>query len=154
MANFPDLVYPDWLNKLLQPRPGATVGESGLIGAHQVGRDSWLKNGFGTKFADLEQFGIGAETTSNGETLAQSKRGGAVLGATNHDGTHPQALNDAQYDKTGQRRTVLNELQDKLAAIRADTDLSPNQKTRAQRKVAREFYIYAGVKLKRNTLHQ
>lgn len=27
MANFPDLIYPDWLKEVLDPRSGATVGD-------------------------------------------------------------------------------------------------------------------------------
>jgi hypothetical protein len=95
VANFPTLSYPNWIKGLLSPRAGATAFESGLIGAHQVGAADWTRNGFDRSFKSLEQFGIGANTSSNGETLAQSKKGAAVTGASNHDGGHPRALSDA-----------------------------------------------------------
>jgi hypothetical protein len=96
MANFPQLHYPAWVKGLLTPRAGATVGDSGLIGAHQIGDKAWKDQGFDKSFESIEQFGIGPNTSSNGETLARSKKGGAILGASNHDGIHPRALGDAQ----------------------------------------------------------
>jgi hypothetical protein len=95
VARFPTLSYPNWIKGLLSPRAGATVRESGLIGAHQIGDADWTRNDFDEKFKSLEQFGIGANTSSNGETLAQSKKGGATTGASNHDGGHPRALSEA-----------------------------------------------------------
>jgi hypothetical protein len=105
VANFPTLSYPDWIKGLLSPRAGATASGSGLIGAHQIGAADWTRNGFDEKFESLKQFGIGVDKSSNGETLAQSKKGAATTGASNHDGFHPRALSDAQYDSSEQPRS-------------------------------------------------
>ncbi len=142
MANFPQLPYPQWLKDIINPRKRAAVGGSGFQGAHQVGTDNWTRNGFNAKFGSLSQFGIGVDSSSNGEMLAQSQRGGMVLGVTNHDGPHPDELNKAQYDPDGQRRTVLNTLDERLASINGNPDLTEDQKQAARRAVARDFYIY------------
>lgn len=94
MANFPQLPYPAWLKGIINPRNRASVNGSGFQGAHQIDDKFWVKDGveFDRKFASISQFGIGANTSSNGEMLSQSQRGGMVLGTTNHDGPHPEAL--------------------------------------------------------------
>jgi hypothetical protein len=142
MPGFSDLPFPQWLKDILEPRARATAGGSGLLGAHQIGREYWIGQDFDTKFASLQQFGIGKDAISNGEMLAQAQKGGAALQATNHGGRHPDALNDLQYDPSGQRNTVINELARQTDLIDKNDLLSLDEKNILHRKVAREFYIY------------
>jgi hypothetical protein len=73
MANFPQLPYPQWLKDMINPRRRASVNGSGFQGAHQIGDSYWTQTGvrFNQKFATIEQFGIGANTSSDDAQMAR-----------------------------------------------------------------------------------
>jgi hypothetical protein len=90
------LRIPTWALNLINPTSNNTTG---FQRAHMRGDDFWsndLPVEVRARYAELDRFGIGPNYTSNFELLSETRRGGAVLGATTHIGQHPGALNRAQ----------------------------------------------------------
>lgn len=108
--SFSSIVIPDWFYDWISPRKGTTGSKTGFQKAHMVGDDFWgnLPEAAKDAFAELEQFGIGANYTSNAELLPETQRGGAVLQSSTHSGPHVAELNTAQYDVGGNRPTPLS----------------------------------------------
>jgi hypothetical protein len=117
------------------------LSASGFEGAHLFGKKFWDKNlGF---LDDLNEFGIGRDSSSNGALQPDNQRAGATLQVAVHRGQQTPAFDALQFDAVNDdSHNFLNTIKQNLKLAKIDYADNPAELLKARRAIAREVYIY------------